>query len=104
MQPKSLLVAALLLAVPALPTSATSQQTKTAEVLLQEAVHKEIVDGELEAAIKLYRVILDRPASNRSLKAKALFQMGRCYEKFGRAEARGPMKSSCATTGTRWCK
>ncbi|HUP64338.1 MAG TPA: tetratricopeptide repeat protein, partial [Thermoanaerobaculia bacterium] len=59
-----------------------------AEVLLQRAMHKQMVDGDLEEAIRLYREIAEDHADNRSVAAKALVQMGRCYEKLGKDEAR----------------
>ncbi|MHC4541373.1 MAG: hypothetical protein ACYS74_16595, partial [Planctomycetota bacterium] len=59
-----------------------------AEVLLQEAQHKALVDGDLERAIELCKKIVAEHKGNRSVVAKALVQMGRCYEKLGRAEAR----------------
>jgi len=58
-----------------------------AEVLLAAAEHKQLVDGDLEAAIRDYKNILAGYASNHPVAAKALVEMGKCYEKLGQAEA-----------------
>lgn len=75
---------ALLLLLANAPVS-TAQ--KTAETLLQEAVNQELVVGDLQKAITLYRQIADRHASNRRTAAQALANLGRAYEKLGTAEA-----------------
>jgi len=59
-----------------------------AELLLQEAHHRALVDGDLERAIELCKKIVAEHSGNRAVTAKALVQMGGCYEKLGRAEAR----------------
>jgi len=59
-----------------------------AELLLQEAHHRALVDGDLERAIELCKKIVAEHSGNRAVMAKALVQMGGCYEKLGRAEAR----------------
>ena len=56
--------------------------------LFQKALVKERAEGDLEAAIALYQRIAREHAENRALAAKALVQMGQCYEKLGKAEAR----------------
>ncbi len=66
----------------------TAQKSDQAEVLLQAAYHKQMVDGQLEEAIQLYKNILANFASDRPAAAKALVQMGACYEKLGKDEAR----------------
>ena len=76
------LAGALLLANP--PT----QQSRSADVLLGAALHQEEVEGNLEAAIETYKKILAEYPDNRPLAAKALLQMGQCYEKLGKTEAR----------------
>lgn len=75
---------ALLLLLANAPVSAAQ---KTAETLLQEAVNQELVVGDLQKAITLYREIADRHASNRRTAAQALANLGRAYEKLGAAEA-----------------
>jgi Tol biopolymer transport system component len=79
----TLLVAGLLTAQPAMP-----QKNDQAEVLLQSALHKEMVDGELEQAIDLYKKVVASYSNDRPVAAKALLQMGQCYEKLGKDEAR----------------
>jgi Tol biopolymer transport system component len=55
--------------------------------LLQSGLYQEEVKGDLDEAIKVYeRIIINFP-KNRPVVAKALVQMGRCYEKLGRTEA-----------------
>jgi Tol biopolymer transport system component len=56
--------------------------------LFQQALVKERADGNLEEAIKLYKRIVSEFAKDRALSARALVQIGQCYEKLGNAEAR----------------
>jgi len=76
------LASALLAANPSM------QQNRSAEVLLGAALHQEEVEGNLEAAIETYKKILADYQDNRPLAARALLQMGQCYEKLGKDEAR----------------
>ncbi len=56
--------------------------------LFQQALVKERAEGNLQEAIDLYdRIVRDFP-DDHALAAKALVQMGQCYEKLGRAEAK----------------
>jgi Tol biopolymer transport system component len=56
--------------------------------LFQQALVKERAEGDLQEAIDLYdRIVRDFPEDH-ALAAKALVQMGQCYEKLGKAEAR----------------
>ena len=57
------------------------------EVQLKAAAHKELVDGDLDGAIAEYTGILKRAGTNRAIAARALVQMGKCYERLGNAEA-----------------
>lgn len=66
---------------------AGGRQDRQQEILLQKAIQKETVDGELKTAITMYRQILANPGENRTVAAKALLQIGKCYEKLGSAEA-----------------
>ena len=80
-----LLVAALSAALS--PGYAPGQaKDNRAEVALQSAIKKEVVDGDLKAAIEQYKKL----AQNRdqAVAAKALLRMGECYEKLGDVEAR----------------
>jgi len=84
----ALLVVAL---IPALQRAA--QKGDQAEVLLQAATNKQLMEGKLEEAIQLYKKILTGRPSNRAVAAKALLQMGQCYEKLGDAQAQEARKA-----------
>jgi Tol biopolymer transport system component len=82
------LIAALLLAVALAAGAAAQKKPATAEELLGAALHQEEVEGNLERAIATYKKVLAEAGGNRALAARALVQIGRCYEKLGSAEAR----------------
>lgn len=64
-------------------------RTDSPDVQLKAAVTRELVDGEITAAIQRYRAIATRyRTSHRSVAAKALVQMARTYEKLASPEAR----------------
>jgi Tol biopolymer transport system component len=65
----------------------TGYPQQSAEQLFQSAIYKEEVEGELDAAIKIYKTIIDEYPENRSVAAKALLHTGLCYEKLGNAQA-----------------
>jgi Tol biopolymer transport system component len=67
---------------------AIAQKDDQAEVLIQAAHQKQLVEGQLEQAIQLYKRIVQEHAGNRTVAAKALLEMGQCYEKLGNTEAR----------------
>lgn len=75
-------VLVLMLAV-ALPGNAQ----QSAEQLFQSGLYKEEVEGDLRGAVQIYENILKDFPDNRSVAAKALLQMGLCYEKLGVAGA-----------------
>ena len=79
----AILLAGLLIGFPA-----AGQKKNEAEVLLQAAAQKATVDGDLQEAIRLCQQILAEYADNRPAAAKALVQIGECYEKLGDEEAR----------------
>ena len=56
------------------------------ELALKAAIDKEVVDGDLKAAIEMYRQIAKD--SDRAVAARALVRMGQCYEKLGDIQAR----------------
>jgi Tol biopolymer transport system component len=56
--------------------------------LFQQALVKERADGNLQEAIKLYQRVVSEFAQDRALSARALVQIGQCYEKLGNAESR----------------
>ena len=61
---------------------------QSAHELFQQALSKERAEGNLGEAIKLYQRVVDAASSDHALAAKALLQLGRCYEQLGNAEAR----------------
>lgn len=65
-----------------------AQSSGQAEILYERAVQKETADGDLKAALDLYRQAAAKAESNRAVAAKALLRMGQCYEKLGLADAR----------------
>ena len=67
---------------------AGQQSESAADVQLKAAIHTEVVDGDLRAAIEAYKSIVSRYAGNRAVAAKALLQLAGCYEKLGQAQAR----------------
>ncbi|MBI4421557.1 MAG: PD40 domain-containing protein [Gemmatimonadetes bacterium] len=71
----------------AVTTPLTAQNRQSADALLQQAVHQELVAGELDRAIEQYRAIVAQHPAERAIAAKALTYLGRAYEKLGRREA-----------------
>src|SRR3989304_4924829 len=69
-------------------TLLAAAQSDRAEVMLEAARKKEIVDGDLKAAIELYKAVVAKAGSNRPVAAKALLEMGQAHEKLGQGEAR----------------
>jgi hypothetical protein len=63
-------------------------QSHDAGVVLQRAIRKEMVEGDLKGAIELYRKVVAAAAKDRGAAAKALLRLGECYEKQGNVEAR----------------
>ena len=55
--------------------------------LFQQALAKERAEGKLEEAIALYQRIVSDRGADRALAARALVQVGGCYEKLGSPEA-----------------
>ena len=66
---------------------AGAQKPGRAEVSLEAAAKKEMVDGDLKGAIALYREIIATYAADHAVAAKALVRMGQCYDKLGDLEA-----------------
>ena len=84
---RSSMLALWFLAVPILATITEAQQGNGPEVQLQAAMQKELVEGDLDQAIELYRAIVDGHGSNRAVAARALLYLGRSYDKLGSHEA-----------------
>ena len=70
------------------PAMLGAQTTAQAEKLLESARHKEVMDGDLKAAIEQYRKIAAQFSKQPEVAAQALLKMGQCQEKLGQAEAR----------------
>ena len=68
--------------------SAVASAQENPNDLFQKALAKERVDGNLEEAIQLFRQVVQQFGNDRPLAAKALVQIGRCYERLGKDEAR----------------
>jgi Tol biopolymer transport system component len=64
-----------------------ARQAEDPGVLLRAAIEKEDVDGNLQAAIDLYKQIVAKYSDNRPVSAKALLRLGGCYEKLGEQQA-----------------
>jgi len=60
---------------------ASAALAKSASVLLQEGLYAEEVDGDLDAAIKIYAQIIKDGSAQRSHVAQALYHQGMCYMK-----------------------
>jgi outer membrane protein assembly factor BamD (BamD/ComL family) len=67
-------------------TSAAPQKKDDPEVLLQAAIQKETVDGDLRGAIERYKKLAQ--TGNRSVAAQALIHMAECYRKLGDDDSR----------------
>jgi len=61
---------------------------QNSEQLFQKAMMKEEGEGSLMEAIDLYKQLVDQPDAGREIKARALLQLGKCYQKLGKQEAR----------------
>jgi len=58
-----------------------SSGTKPATVLLQEGLYAEQVDGDLDAAIRIYGQVIADSSAQRSHIAQAMYRQGMCYLK-----------------------
>lgn len=67
-------------------TQLAAQKPQAAETLLQTAIKKEVVDGDLKGAIEQYKKVAQ--SGNRPIAAQALLHMAACYQKLGDGEAR----------------
>ncbi len=64
-----------------------ARQAEEPGVLLRAAIEKEEVEGDLPAAIELYKQIVAKHGKNRAIAAQAQLRIGLCYEKLGLEEA-----------------
>ena len=73
---------------PAWASEAAQSQPAAASspaILLEKAIYTEQTLGDLDAAIELYRRIVDEARTNRSYAAQAQFRLAMCYLKKGRS-------------------
>ena len=68
-------------------TAVVSSQTRSGNAVFEQALAKERVEGNLPEAIRLYERVVAEFAADRALAARALVQVGLCYEKLGREES-----------------
>jgi Tol biopolymer transport system component len=68
--------------------AAAVQVPGTPETLMGAALHQEEAEGDLEAAIALYRRLIAEHGADRALAARAQLHVGLCHERLGNAEAR----------------
>lgn len=68
--------------------AAGNSWSQTPDQLFQKGIMKEEGEGSLKEAIELYKSVADNTKADKVLRAKALYQMGNCYEKLGQQEAR----------------
>jgi phosphoserine phosphatase RsbU/P len=74
--------------------------TQSADVQLRAAQQKETVEGDLHAAIAMYRKIADDRSTPPEVAARALVRLGRCYQRMGSAEARKAFERVVAQFGS----
>src|SRR5262245_47510526 len=55
--------------------------------LFQQALKRQTADADIRGAIPIYERIVRDFASNRALVARALVELGKCYESLGQAES-----------------
>ena len=84
----ALTLAAIVCASVSWAPSVPGQKNTQQETLLQRAIQKETVDGDLEGAMTLYRQIVAANGPSRAVTAKALLGLGGCLERLGQQEAR----------------
>jgi dipeptidyl aminopeptidase/acylaminoacyl peptidase len=65
-----------------------AQKADPAKVAMEAAKKKEVIDGDLNAAIKQYKEIVSKYRTQRSVAADALIRLAECYRKLGDAQAR----------------
>jgi Tol biopolymer transport system component len=67
----------------------TPMRAQSGHELFQQALSKERAEGKLQEAIALYQRVVEVASADHALAARALLQLGRCYEQLGNADARG---------------
>ena len=74
-------------------TAIRARQADQAELLMQAARNKQVVEGKLDEAIKIYQDVLAKYEQNRPVAARALAELGQCYEKLGATQTAEARKS-----------
>ena len=77
-----------ILALVAAITINAAQGSDPAKVMFEAAKKKELVDGNLNAAIQQYKSIVSKFAKDRAVVADSLIRMAECYQKLGDKESR----------------
>jgi TolB protein len=85
---KSLRILVIATALTTSSVVAGQQANESADQQLKAAMHRELVGGDLRAAIKDYEGIVSRYRDNRPVAARALLQIAQCHDKLGQPEAR----------------
>jgi hypothetical protein len=62
----------------ALPLFSAAAAAKPASVMLREGLYAEEVDGDIEAALKIYEEIINDKSASRDNVAQALYRQGMC--------------------------
>jgi Tol biopolymer transport system component len=78
----------LLVVVVLMRVALGAQKPDAADTLLQTAIKKEVVDGDLPAAIEGYKKAAASAKGNRVVASMALVHIAQCYQKMGDAQAR----------------
>ncbi len=68
-------------------TPATAQTREDAPMVLEQAAHAEMVEGDLTRAVRLYRQVATSASASRIHVARALLALGKTYELQGSPEA-----------------
>ena len=72
---------------------AVAQKAPQAQIMLEAAKQKEMLQGDLDGAIKQYQAIVDQfGKTDRAAAARALLAMAECYQKQGDAKARSTLE------------
>src|SRR5688572_4604969 len=87
---KYLVHVAILLVLASGAFASPPQHTRpsSADALMGSALHQQDVEVNFNAAIVLYRKVVEQPSAGRTLVAMALVRIGQCYERLGNSEAR----------------
>jgi Tol biopolymer transport system component len=78
----------VLLLVAAIVVHAAVTSAQSGHDLFQQGLAKERGEGNLDAAIQLYQRVVKEAGPDRALAAQALIQIGGCYEKLGKPDAK----------------